>query len=133
MKTSYQRWQERTKDGRRLAAGWTSAKHTPTTECECEVRGHPKRSMLTWAHDHWWYLHRADMWDIPYWHCEGDKRYTWKPGRWGCNASIHRADLLMKAVVLGSESAAAELRTMGWKGDYNPYAGPDADRSWLHR
>ncbi len=131
-KTPYERWVKRTQDGRKMAAGWVSVKHTPA-EGEYEVRGHPKRSNLTWAHDHWWYMDIPDCGGVPYWQCEGDKRYAWKRPREYPACHIHWADLLLKAATLDSESAKAELKQLGWKEDYNPYAGRGADRSWLHR
>ncbi len=136
MKTPYQRWQKRTQDGKAMAAGWVSKKYVPSGEGEYEVRGHPRRSTLTWAHGHWWYMHTEDCGGtvgIPYWHCEGDKRYVWKRKPRFCAAHIHWADLLLKAVTLDSESAKAELREMGWKGDYNPYAEPGMKKDWLHK
>lgn len=126
MKTPLERWKDRTANGRKMAAGWVSAQHTPSKRGEYEVRGHAKRSHLTWAYGHWWYMPVPDCGGIPYWHLAGG-RYAWRDTRCCDNTSIHRADLLLKAVELGSEEAEVELRDMGWKGDYRPYA---KDHSW---
>jgi hypothetical protein len=124
--TPYQRWQQRTNKGREMAGGWASAHHTPPKRGEYEVRGHPKRSHLTWAYGNWWYMPIPDCGGIPYWRLAGGC-YTWR-GDGACdNSGIHGADLLFKAVELGSEEAETELREMGWKGDYRPYVN---DRSW---
>lgn len=119
--TPYERWQERTKDGRKMAGGWISAKHTPEKEGQYEVRDHPKYSRLTWAHGYWWHLPCDD--GVPHWKCLGAKRFTWRR-KWATGAPhIHWADLLFKAVKQGSESAAQELRKSGWDGKHDPYLG----------
>lgn len=126
-KTPYQRWQERTKDGRDLAAGWVSAQHPPAQRGEYEVRGH-SRCHLTWAYGHWWYMKCTYDGAIPYWHLVKGQ-YAWRRSRICDNTGIHGADLLLKAVELGSEEAETELRGLGWTGDYRPYA---KDTSWRH-
>ncbi len=109
-----------------MAAGWVSARYHPLKRGEYEVRGHAKRSHLVWAYGNWWYMHIGDCGGIPYWHLAGG-RYAWRNTRCCDSTGIHRGDLLLKAVELGSEEAEAELRGMGWKGDYRPYA---KNRSW---
>ncbi len=128
MKTPHQRWLERTDDGRDLAAGWVSAKHTPPKRGEYEVRGH-SRGHLTWAYGHWWYMPVPDQGGIPYWYLTKSPS-AWRRGRCCDNTGIHGADLLLKAMEMGSEEAEAELRTLGWTGEYRPYA---KDSSWKHR
>lgn len=117
-KSPYERWQERTKDGADMAGGWVSSKYVPAKEGQYEVRDHAKYSILTWAHDHWWHLPCGDS--IPYWQCQGDKRFTWKRKKYCDAAHIHWPDLLFKAVKRGSKSADEELRKLGWKGDWMP-------------
>ncbi|MFA6432925.1 MAG: hypothetical protein WCV82_03905, partial [Candidatus Paceibacterota bacterium] len=99
-KTPYERWQERTQDGRTLAAGWVSAKHTPHKRGEYEVRG-SDHSHLTWAYGHWWKLPHTSMGEIPYWRLVKAPS-AWKRGRECDNTSIHGADLLLKAVEMNS-------------------------------
>jgi hypothetical protein len=67
--------------------------------------------------------------EIPYWRLVKAPS-AWKRGRECDNTSIHGADLLLKAVEMNSAEAETELRGLGWKGDYRPYA---KDRSWQYR
>lgn len=108
-----------------MAAGWTSARHAPKKRGEYEVRG-ADRDFLTWAYGHWWYMHTLECDGIPYWHLAKNPS-AWKRGRCCDNSGIHRADLLLKAVELGSLEAEVKLRTLGWKGDFRPYA---KENSW---
>lgn len=123
--TPHQRWKHRTKNGATMAAGWTSARYTPKKRGEHEVRG-ADRAFLTWAYDHWWYMPVPKPGGVPYWRLAKSPS-AWKRGRCYDNTGIHRADLLLKAVELGSDEAEVELRALGWKGDYRPYA---KNNSW---
>lgn len=125
--TPYQRWQQRTKDGTAMSGGWVVASYPPKKRGEYLVRGNP-RSYLTWAYGHWWYMPVSECGSIPYWRLAKPPS-AWKRGRCCDNTGIHGADLLLKAVELGSEEAETELRSLGWKGDYRPYAG---NTSWRH-
>lgn len=104
MKTPYERWQERTKDGRAMADGWHHAKYTPPRVAQYEVRG-AKWCFLTWAYDSWWRQDVGGSNSGAWTRVPG--RYAWKPY---CNHCIvNWGHVVHQAAELGNAEAKAEI------------------------
>lgn len=106
-KTPYQRWQERTNDGKTMAAGWTSKRFDPPRMAQYEVRG-ARWSHLTWAYGSWWHQQVGPIGDSSsgaWTRVEG--RYDWKPY---CNyCSVNFGSVIHQAAKAGNEEAKAEI------------------------
>ncbi len=101
-KTPYERWQERTNNGRKLAAGWVSKLHTPPRAAQYEVRGHPEWSTLTWAYDRWWNQRTDGTWH----RIKGT--YDWRGP--ACDyCSVNWGSVIVQAADGGNAEAQAEV------------------------
>ncbi len=107
-KTPYQRWQERTQDGKAMAAGWTSKRHTPPRMAQYEVRG-ARWCYLTWAYGSWWHqsVGNDSEGSSGSWH-RVNGSYDWRDSGGGyCEVGF--GSVIHQAAEAGNEEAKAEI------------------------
>lgn len=109
MTSPFERWKQRTNDGRKMAGGWVSAKHTPPRFAQYEVRGHPRHAYLTWAYGSWWHQSVGDDYAgmSGTWHRQKGL-YDWRGPKWNY-CSVNWMSVVDQSAKAGNEQAKRDL------------------------